>query len=122
MCHALLVTAPQPSQEIDRLANQLRERHQVLVALLNDLLPTTVDKAYEYAQEVVALAATVDEHMGVNVLPESVSGMAVYMNGYEALRAADWTGVKVWIQRTWRELQRLYRMKQNNRTSGSRIR
>jgi hypothetical protein len=111
MCRALLVTAPQPSQEIDRLANELRERHRVLAALLNDLLPTTVDEAYEYAQEVVALAATVDERMGVNVVSESVSGMSAYVDEYEALQAAEQAGVKAWMQRTWRELQRLCRGK-----------
>jgi hypothetical protein len=111
MCRAPLVTAPQPSQEIDRLASELRERHQLLATLLNDLLPTTVDEAYEYAQEVVALAATVDERMGVNVVSESVSGMSAYVDEYETLQAAGQTGLKAWMRKTWRELQRLCRGK-----------
>jgi hypothetical protein len=108
MCRALLVTAPQPSQDLDHLTNELRERHTVLVALLNDLLPTTVDEAYVYAKQVIALAATIDQRMGVNVVSESVSGMVAYVDEYEALQAAERKGVGARLQRMWCKLQRVW--------------
>jgi hypothetical protein len=108
MCRALLVTAPQPSQHLDSLTNELRERHAVLAALLNDLLPTTVDEAYVYAKQVIALAATIDQRMGVNVVSESVSGMVAYVDKYEALQVAERKGVGAWLQRMWHKLQRVW--------------
>jgi hypothetical protein len=107
MCRGLLVTAPHPSLEIDRLANEMRESHRVLIELLNGLLPTTVDEAYESAQQVVALAATVDERMGVTALSESVSGMVAYVVEYEALQAARSNSVGTWVRRMWQKLPRL---------------
>jgi hypothetical protein len=109
MCRALLVAAPHSSLEIDRLANEMRESHQVLVGLLNDLLSTTVDEAYEYAQHVVTLAATVDERMGVTTMSESISGLTAYIDEYEALQVAQPNGVGAWMWRVWQRLSRLGR-------------
>jgi hypothetical protein len=109
MCRARLVAAPHSSLEIDRLANEMRESHQVLVGLLNDLLPTIVDEAYEYAQHVVTLAATVDERMGVTTMSESISGLTAYIVEYEALQIAQPNGVGAWMWRVWQRLPRLGR-------------
>jgi hypothetical protein len=108
MCRALLVTAPHPSLEIDHLANELRESHRLLIELLNSLLPITVDEAYEYAKQLVALAATLDERMGVTTLSESVAGMVAYIDEYEALQAArsNAGGVGAWMRRMWQKLPR----------------